>query len=295
MTSAFINTEVVRETWTIPYRTEALEKRRITVKVAITVAALVGIVLLALHEMAASDESRLDFKRPVYLIHRAGTLITIDGKLDEPAWVAAPDVGPFHFPWWKAGKKEQTVAKMLWDDENLYVACICEDAHITAQTREHDGPVAQDDCFEIMFAPNPDKPEVYFNIEWNVIGGYVDNFRPNGPKKPRAPKWDAEGVKIAGSYVGTLNDDSDTDQYWIAEAAIPFKNFAFVGAQTPPKPGYQWLLNLNRHGGKTNMQYSQWSPGDTPTPTFHTPHRFGLAVFSDRISPFGKWPDQGKR
>ena len=79
--------------------------------------------------------------------------------------------------------------------------------------------------------------------------------------------------------MGTLNDDSDPDRYWIVEVAIPFKNFAFVGAQTPPKPGYRWNLNLNRHGGKTNMQYSQWSPADTPVPTFHTPHRFGRVIF----------------
>jgi hypothetical protein len=27
------------------------------------------------------------------------------------------------------------------------------------------------------------------------------------------------------------------------------------------------FANLNRHGGKTNVQYSQWSAGDTPTPS----------------------------
>jgi hypothetical protein len=228
------------------------------------------------------------FQPPVYHILRAGTPITIDGKLDEPAWVAAPDVGPFHFPWWKRGKKEQTVAKLLWDDENLYVACVCEDAHIAARHTEHDGNIPEDDCFEVMFAPDPDRPNVYFNIEWNVLGGYVDNHRPNGPDKPRAPKWDAEGVKIAGNYQGTLNDDSDTDQYWVAEVAIPLKNFTAFAKHTPPRPGDRWNLNLNRHGGKTNVQYSQWSPGDTPVPRFHTPHRFGHVFFSDRTSPFGK-------
>ena len=68
-----------------------------------------------------------------YSIYRAGTPITVDGRLDEPAWTAAPDVGAFVFPWYENGKKEQTVAKMLWDDENLYAAFICEDAHIWAE------------------------------------------------------------------------------------------------------------------------------------------------------------------
>ena len=228
----------------------------------------------------------LAWEPPVYTVYRAGTPIKIDGKLDEPAWFSAPDVGEFHFTWWKSGKKERTVAKLLWDDENLYVAHLSEDEFITATHKEHDGKVAEDDCFEIMIAPNPATPNIYFNIEWNVIGGYVDNFRPNGPKQPRAPVWDAEGVEIAGSWVGTLNDDSDHDRYWQVEVKIPLKNFAKVAARIPPQPGDRWNINLNRHGGKTNFQYSQWSQADTPQPSFHTPDRFGHIVFSGQSSPF---------
>ena len=241
-------------------------------------------VLLCGAVCAGDDDAQL----PEYTIHRAGTPIKIDGKLDEPAWVAAPDVGEFHFTWYKSGKKERTVARMLWDDEYLYVAHICEDDWITARCMEHDGPVAQDDCFEVMIAPNVGRPNVYFNIEWNVLGAWVDNHRPHGPNKPKAPVWDADGVRIAGTHVGTLNDDSDEDRYWIAEVAVPFRNFAHIAAQTPPQPGYLWNLNLNRHGGDTNLQYSQWSRADTPAPSFHTPHRFGRVVFSDRTSPFGR-------
>ncbi|MFO1019085.1 MAG: carbohydrate-binding family 9-like protein [Planctomycetales bacterium] len=227
-----------------------------------------------------------EFKPPTYEIHRAGTPITIDGKLDEPAWFAAPDVGPFHFTWYKSGKQERTVAKLLWDDDHLYIAHVCEDAHITAAVKEHDGNIPKDDCFEVIFAPDPSKPEVYFNIEWNVLGAYVDNFRPNGPKQPRAKVWDAEGVKIAGHLVGSPNNDADTDTLWQAEVAIPLRNFAKYMPHTPPRAGEHWNLNLNRHGGATNLQYSQWSPADTPAPSFHTPHRFGRMIFSAKTSPF---------
>ncbi|MFN8857922.1 MAG: carbohydrate-binding family 9-like protein, partial [Planctomycetaceae bacterium] len=122
-----------------------------------------------------------DWVPPIYEIHRAGGKLTIDGKLDEPAWFAAPSCGPFHFTWYRQGKQEQSVAKLLWDDEYLYVAHVCEDAHIAGRHREHDGPIPEDDCFEVIFAPNPEHPEVYFNVEWNVVGGYIDNFRPEGP------------------------------------------------------------------------------------------------------------------
>lgn len=221
-------------------------------------------------------EPKSDFKRPEYIIYRAETPILIDGTLDEGAWKSAPDIDDFKFPWWKSGKKEGTIAKMLWDDQYLYVAHICKDAWITARCREHDGPVSRDDCFEIMVAPNITKPNTYFNIEWNVLGTFVDGQRVQ--KKKRT--WDANGVRISGKYVGTLNEDTDTDQHWIVEVAIPFKNFESVAVQTPPRSGDRWNLTLNRHGGDSNMQYSTWSKADTPTPAFHVPHRFGRVIFS---------------
>lgn len=223
---------------------------------------------------------------PTCTIYRAGTPILIDGRLDEPAWVAAPDVGPFQFPWWEQGKKEQTVAKLLYDDQNLYVAYICEDAHIWAEHTQRDSAVYMDDCVEVFTAPDPDRPNVYFNIEMNALGIFLDQFHPEGPGVPVREEWNGKGIRIATTISGTLNDDSDTDDHWILEAAIPFQNFAHVARHTPPRPGDLWRLGLNRCGGRTNPQYSQWSPGVTEKPAFHVPDRFGRAIFSDKASPF---------
>jgi hypothetical protein len=176
---------------------------------------------------------------------------------------------------------------MLWDDKYLYFGHVCEDEHITARYKNHNVSVAKDDCFEVMIAPNPEKPEVYFNVEWNVLGAYIDGHRLHGPKKPSVP-WDTQGIRIAGSYEGTLNEDGDTDRSWACEMVIPFANFTKYLKHVPPLPGDSWNLNLNRHGGDTNMQYSQWSPSDASTPSFHTPHRFGTIVFSAQEGPIGQ-------
>ncbi|MDP6041492.1 MAG: carbohydrate-binding family 9-like protein, partial [Candidatus Latescibacteria bacterium] len=224
--------------------------------------------------------------RPTCSVYRAGTPVVIDGRLDEPAWVAAPDVGAFVFPWYESGKQEQTVAKMLWDDVNLYVAFICEDAHIFAEHTERDSGVWNDDTVEVFTAPNPERPQAYFNIEMNVLGIFLDQFHPDGPGVPVPEEWNGEGIQIKTSIVGTLNDDSDEDAYWILEAAIPFRNFAHVAVNTPPKSGDVWHLNLNRLGGKTNEQFSQWSASRTPKPQFHSPDDFGRVIFSDKTSPF---------
>ena len=163
-------------------------------------------------------------RRPTHVVNRAAAPIALDGKLDEPVWQTAPDMGPLHFTWWKQGKKKRTVVKMLWDDTNLYIGHICEDEHITARYTKHDDPVPKDDCFEVMIAPDPQRPNFYFNIEWNLLGAYVDGHRAHGPKKPGV-KWDAAGIRIAGTYEGTLNEDSDADRSWTCEVAIPFENW----------------------------------------------------------------------
>ena len=240
---------------------------------------VIGIIVILTAPVSAAGT-------PEYTIFRAGTSITVDGRLDEPAWMAAPSVGAFKFPWYESGKQEQTVAKLLWDDENLYVAFLCEDAHIWAEHTKRDTSVWKDDTVEVFTAPNPDRPHAYFNIEMNVLGIFLDQFHPNGPKAKVEREWDGEGIRIATSIVGTLNDDSDTDDYWILEVAIPLVNFSEVAKNTPPKPGDVWHMGLNRLGGKTNQQYSQWAPSTTPKPQFHAPDDFGRVIFSEAASPF---------
>jgi hypothetical protein len=146
--------------------------------------------------------------------------------------------------------------------------------------------VWKDDCVEVFTAPDPDQPQVYFNIEMNVLGAFLDQFHPDGPGVPMKEEWNGEGIRIATSRVGTLNDDSDVDEYWILEAAIPFQNFAHVAKHTPPHPGDVWNLNLNRLGGETNAQLSQWSPNPPEARSYHRPEYFGRVTYSDRVSPF---------
>ncbi len=242
--------------------------------------------VLALSLSSGIASSTLAADRPVYTIHRAGMPIVIDGRLDEPAWFAAENVGRFQFPWWKEGKKEQTVAKMLWDDEYLYVSYLCDDAHISGVHTERDSSVWLDDAVELFVAPNIDTPEAYFNIEMSVTGAWLDHSHLKGVEGGSKREWNPEGIKIAVRVEGTLNDDSDTDRFWVLEAAIPLKGYAIAGGRVPPQPRDEWRLNLNRLGGKTNEQFSQWSPGTGPEPQFHAPLDFGRAIFSEKRTPF---------
>lgn len=220
---------------------------------------------------------------PQYSILRKSGPIVIDGKLDEADWTKAKSVGDFKFAWYTSGKKEQTVAKMLWDDQYLYVAYRCEDAHISATRTKRGSDVWLDDCVEVFASPNPDNLNDYFNVEMNANGFCLEGHHPKGVDTDAKPRWRADGIQIATTIHGTKNNDADSDEYWILEAAIPLAAYKGVAKNTPPKSGDVWRLNLNRLGGKTNEQFSQWSPGTTKEPQFHSPKDFGKVTFSDAV------------
>lgn len=216
-----------------------------------------------------------------YDIYRAASPITIDAKLDEPAWREAPAVGDFHFSWWKSGDKEPTVARMVWDDENLYVGYFCHDRHISARITERHGPVSGDDCVEIFLSPSPEKITNYYTFEINAIGTMLNRCRTDWWTGP--PTWEPEGVRYRTTFHGMARkEESPDDDHWIVELAIPLRNFARDAAHTPPRDGDRWRLNLNRTGGITNRQSSTWSPIPPSIRSFHTPQAFGWVRFVDR-------------
>jgi hypothetical protein len=215
-----------------------------------------------------------------YTIRRATGPIGVDGKLDEADWKAAPLMSPFVFRWWTAGDKEPTEARMLWDDENLYVAYHCHDRHISAFVTQRHGPVSRDDCVEIFLSPNPEKVKNYYTFEINCVGTMLNRCRTDWWQGP--PTWEPEGVKIGHSIPGPTKEESPSDEAWIIELAIPLRNFSFDAAHTPPHAGDVWRLNLNRCGGQTNLQFSSWSPIGTEKPSFHSPDYFGYVTFSDQ-------------
>src|SRR5262249_16446424 len=105
-----------------------------------------------------------------YVCYRAEKPIKIDGKLDDPAWDAAPwsddfvdiegDAKPK--PRWK------TRMKMLWDDECLYIAAEMEEPHLWATLTEHDSVIFRDNDFEVFLDPDGDNHN-YAELELNAL------------------------------------------------------------------------------------------------------------------------------
>jgi hypothetical protein len=155
---------------------------------------------------------------PTCQIMRASGPIAIDGKADDPAWQQAERI-EFIFPWSKIEKGERsqgTVARMLWDDDNLYIVYVCDDPYLDSEVTEHDGPVYQEDAVEIFVTPNPDSLSTYFGYEMNITPALLDYIAfEGGVQSTRVIQfaWESEGVQLKTTYEGTLNDHSAT---WVA-------------------------------------------------------------------------------
>ena len=222
---------------------------------------------------------------PSYEIRRTAAGIAVDGRADDGDWAQAPAVD-FVFPWNDTtGEEAQTtIARMLWDDENLYIVYVCKDPYLDSEVTAHDGPVYEEDAVEIFATPNPNDISAYFGYEMNINGALLDYMAFGGGEawtENIHPAWQSEGVRIATTYEGTLNDHGDTDKGWVLEIAIPLANFRHLGGQIPPRPGDTWRLNLNRTRGDKG-QFSLWSDTHAENPSFHHSAYFGVGRFSDK-------------
>lgn len=238
---------------------------------------LIAGLLFALGACAA-QELRPDLAPvPSYEVHRASSPIVMDGRADDAAWrKAAPVV--FQFPWeQQTGAKQKTTARMLWDDQFLYVFYDCEDTDIVALHADRDDPTYKDDAVEIFINPDP-KQEFYYGLEINARAVVYDYFYAF----PRLliKRVDFQGLQLASYLRGTVNARGDTDTGWTLELAIPWRNFAELREPSPPRAGDTWGINLNRWDGiEPNRRLSQWSDSGLVRPNPHNPSRFGRVVF----------------
>ena len=218
---------------------------------------------------------------PKYEVKRAVSPIVVDGKLDDKAWAAA-NTAELSFPWEsQTGAKQKTVARLLWDDDNLYVSYDSEDADITAQFTQRDDPTYRDDAVEIFINPRPaQQTTAYIGLEMNARSVLYDYLRVTVSPGSGLffKRFNLDGLKVAAVVNGTLNDRSDADKGWSLEASIPWVNFEELSRR--PSPGAVWSFNLNRWDGvEPNRRMSIWSDSLLERPGPHAPERFGEMRF----------------
>ena len=232
-----------------------------------------------------------------YLCRHTPAPISIDGNLDKPAWSQAEwtsdfvDIQDASMP----KPRFRTRAKLLWDDDYLYIAAELEEPHVWATLTKHDSVIFQDPDFEVFMDPRGETHSYYefeinaINTSWDLMldKPYMDHGRPNNA-------WDIPGLKTAIHVNGTLNNPADTDRGWTVEIAFPWKVLGEHARHPgPPAEGEQWRIDFSRvewqittNGGvykkvpRTPEDNWVWSP--TGVIDMHRPEMWGLVQFTRR-------------
>jgi hypothetical protein len=214
-----------------------------------------------------------------YLVHRASTPIQIDGVLAEGAWDRADRAGPFLRSLDGKPCSAATEARLLWDDENLYVAFLSEDPNVAGAFFKDDEQLYTSNVVEIFLNPSGDAAKGYDEIEVAPTNALFDASFSGGPRKGMDLSWSSH-ARHAVRVDGTLNDPRDVDRGWTVELAIPFASL--TGMPKPrPERGDRWKFNLYRlrQGPGQPGEGQAYSPpmrGD-----FHALDKFATLRFSD--------------
>jgi hypothetical protein len=214
---------------------------------------------------------------PIYVAHRADLPIEIDGVLSESAWDKAERAGPLLRSLDGKPASASTSARILWDDEALYVAFQCEDPNLATPFFRDDEPLYTSNVVEIFLNPSGDLAR-YDEIELAPSNALFDaSF--TGRRQGMDLGWSSR-ARHAVHLDGTLNDPRDVDRGWTAELAIPFAALTGMPRARPVR-GDEWRFNLYRlrQGPGQPGEGQAYSPpmvGD-----FHAVDRFAVLRFED--------------
>ncbi len=225
-------------------------------------------------------------KKVDYRAHKIAEQIIVDGNIEKPIWknanwskrfvdMVSGDLGMYN-----------TQSAMLWNDTHLYIAFTAEEPFLEAKLTERDSIIFQENDLEVLIDGGDCYYELEVNAANTIyevffiwkdayqIGGKFDTpqfdvhqkeaytFGGNCDRSaasfwngtdPRGIRWaftnfDMDGLETAVKLDGTLNDNSDVDNGWSLEIAIPWDSLKILGngRTIPPTNGDVWNIFLGR-------------------------------------------------
>ena len=201
---------------------------------------------------------KIKFSPKKYICYKTDIPLKIDGKLDESSWDKAEwtdDFVDIEGPS-KPIPRFRTRAKILWDDNYLYIAAEIEEPDIWGTIKERDAVIFHDNDFEVFIDPDGDTHR-YSEFEMNALNTVWDLLliKPyRDIDKAAVNGWDIHGLETAVSIDGIINHPGAKNKKWTVELAFPFKAFNEIAKiNIPPVDGDQWRIDFSRVEWKTEV------------------------------------------
>jgi hypothetical protein len=178
---------------------------------------------------------------------RASGPIELDGRLNEPSWVAAPIAKGFIQNDPREGEPAtfDTEVRLLYDDQALYFGVFARD--------DNPGELIVNELRKDFNTANADGFQIVIDTFRDERNGYQFAINPAGAK------WDAqmsnEGRETNSNWDGIWDvTTSIAEDGWYAELRIPFRTLKFN-----PDSLQTWGINFQRRLRRFN-ENSYWSP-----------------------------------
>ena len=181
--------------------------------------------------------------------------------------------------------KPRTQAKLMYDNEYIYVIFCVEDKYVRAVANNYQDAVSQDSCVEFFFSPGEDISSGYFNIEINCGGVLLVRHTKivGGGGEKISRKFSADNCKrieIYHSEPKIVEPEKQKPTTWIIEYKVPFDLLEDYCQISRPEAGVKWLANFYKCADMTSQpHWLTWSVVDHPMPQFHMPEFFGTLEF----------------
>jgi hypothetical protein len=221
-----------------------------------------------------------------YTVRSTHNISGTDARLPSTVWEKAETLNITHFPWPDSGHRPETMVKLLYTPEALYIRFQVKDQFVRAVAKQFQDSVCTDSCVEFFVAPVSNSLS-YFNFEVNCGGTMLLHRCPSIEERAKGRETenvtDADGATIVvdHSLPSIVDPELVEPTNWTIEYRVPFLLFEKYFEIDPPGPGDLWRGNFYKCGDKTSRpHWGSWAPVETERPNFHTPQFFRPIVFA---------------
>jgi hypothetical protein len=160
--------------------------------------------------------------------------------------------------------------RILWTEEALAVRFVCQQreplfVNSHPQLDKKTMGLWERDVCEIFIAPDPARPNHYFEFEAAPTGEWID-LAVTAVGAAREKDWEFHSGMTTASRI--------TKGKITIALRIPWDDWIHK-----PQRGEKWRVNLFRCIGAGRERYLAWQPTHTPEPDFHVPEAFGSLSF----------------
>ncbi len=189
-------------------------------------------------------------------------------------WDEVSPLPPFTLADGSGPARQQTVTRVCYDDQALYVRFNCQDEDIWGTYTQRDEPLYDEEVVELFLAPGAEDPVSYYEIEVSP-NGVIFDAQVYNPTSQRADMqvdldWDCPGIRWEARR-------DDAARQWWATLVVPW------AAVAPPGDlPIIWRANFYRieRPRSAEAEFSCWSPTLTQPADFHKPAYFGRLILA---------------